>query len=396
MMRAMRLFSYSALLAFGSLQAQTTSVASQRDTDAAPRTVEVHFPSAEPGVELSAYWTAPSPSTTGAAAVIALHGCNGLPANKAMVGYPRNRYVKMLGDAGAGVLYIDSFGSRGEGDLCAQKPALRDIHESNRRLDVIGALQWLAAQPGVDPRRLGVMGWSHGGQSVLAVADASKGARPGAPVQAAALVAFYPGCSAFEKTSAYRVDAPLLVMSGELDNWTPALPCKRLTRRLIAGGQPVRYVEYAGSYHAFDSAGPVTERDNAGVTKSGKAMAGGNPEARIASALEMMRFWEQHLGIQFLPESLTHDTHAMPVPAPTQFAAIDDVNSAPRLSETGKALYREWLSKPFPRAVALSDKGALARGYGAQAMETAVRNCEKFNNPCRLYAVDDQVVWTPP
>lgn len=274
------------------------------------RTVEVKFPSAEPGVELTAFWTPPH-ATAAAAAVIALHGCDGLPSDRALLAYPRNRYVKMLSDAGAGVLYVDSFGSRGEGNLCARKPALRNITEANRRLDVVGALQWLAQQPGVDGHRLGVVGWSHGGQTVLAAADASAEVVRQAPIKPAALVAFYPGCSAFEKAFRYEAVAPLLVMSGELDNWTPAAPCQRLVQRLQAGSEPVRYVQYEGSYHAFDSARPVSERDNAGGTRSGKAMAGGNPVAREASAVEMLQFLGQHLGLKVSPTSTLapHSVH---------------------------------------------------------------------------------------
>jgi dienelactone hydrolase len=262
------------------------------------RTVEVKLPSAEPGVVLTAYWTPPVAEAERSAAIIALHGCDGLPLDRAQLAYPRNRYVKLLSDAGAGVLYVDSFGSRGEGNLCAKKPAQRSITELNRRLDVLGALQWLALQPGVDPLRLGVVGWSHGGQTVLAAADASATIVQQSPIKPAALVAFYPGCTAFEKAFRYEAVAPLLVMSGELDNWTPAAPCQRLTRRLQAGTQPVHYVQYPDSYHAFDSARPVSERDNAGGTRTGKAMAGGNPVAREASAREMMLFLEQHLGLK--------------------------------------------------------------------------------------------------
>lgn len=87
-------------------------------------------------------------------------------------------------------------------------------------------------------------------------------------------------------------------------------------------------------------------------------------------------------------------SHSAEVPSSTGFAAVDDVEAVPKLSSKGKELYQEWLSKPFPRAVAVSAKGAMARGYGAEAMRNAVRNCEKLaSSPCRLYAVDDQVVW---
>ncbi len=89
-------------------------------------------------------------------------------------------------------------------------------------------------------------------------------------------------------------------------------------------------------------------------------------------------------------------THSSPVPPPTQFAALSDVAAVPKITAFGRGLYEEWLTKPFPRAVAVSDKGAIARGYGSKGMETAIQNCEKHGSPCRLYAVDDQVVWTKP
>ncbi|NBW51282.1 MAG: dienelactone hydrolase family protein [Betaproteobacteria bacterium] len=362
---------------------------------ATPLTREVSFASEEPGVTLKAYWTAPLGAAK-APAVIALHGCGGLPQDRASLNYAQNRYIRIFQDAGMGVLYLDSFGPRGVNSICEQKPGERTLTEANRRQDVLAALQWLAAQPEVDASKLAVVGWSHGGQTVLATADRSIDSVAQARVKPAALVAFYPGCSAFEKQWAYSVVAPLLVMSGELDNWTPAAPCKALTDRLAGAKQPVRFVQFPGSYHAFDSAAPVVERDNVGGTKSGKAMVGGNPEARVASAREMLQFLSRELAFPVDLSVLDDTVHAAPVPAPSGFAALTNVDALPRISEKGKALYREWLEKPFPRAVALSDRGALARGYGRTAMETAIKNCEKFGNPCRLYAVDDQVVWTSP
>lgn len=87
--------------------------------------------------------------------------------------------------------------------------------------------------------------------------------------------------------------------------------------------------------------------------------------------------------------------HDQPIPDATDFARLDDVDAVPRLSAKGKELYKEWLDKPFPRAVAISEKGAIARGYGRVGVTRAIENCEKFNNPCRLYAVDDLVVFVP-
>jgi hypothetical protein len=196
-----------------------------------------------------------------------------------------------------------------------------------------------------------------------------------------------------ERQFNYTTVAPLLVMSGELDNWTPALPCKRFTGRLKGEGQPVGYVQFEGSYHAFDSSAPVTERSNVGGTKSGKAMVGGNPAARMASAEELLRFLGARLAFTVDMSLLDESVHAGPLPAATDFAALSDADRVPA-SGAGRALYREWLEKPFPRAVAVSSKGALARAYGRTAMDAAIKNCERLNNPCSLYAVDDRVVWT--
>lgn len=356
---------------------------------------EVSFPSDETGIMLKAYWTPPEGGTK-APAVAALHGCGGLPQDRGTLNHAQNRYIRIFHDAGVGVLYLDSFGPRGQTGICEQKPSQRTLTEANRRLDVSAALQWLARQPEVNAAQLAVVGWSHGAQTVLASADRSADAVAKAPVKPAALVAFYPGCNAFEKQRGYSVVAPLLVMSGELDNWTPAAPCKALTDRLSAALQPVRYVQYPGSYHAFDASTPVVERDNVGGTTSGKAMMGGNPEARAASAREMLQFLSQQWAFPVDLAVLDDTVHATPVPPASGFAALENADALPRMSDKGKALYREWLGKPFPRAVAVSAKGAIARGYGRTAMETAIKNCEKFDTPCRLYAVDDKVVWSAP
>jgi hypothetical protein len=88
--------------------------------------------------------------------------------------------------------------------------------------------------------------------------------------------------------------------------------------------------------------------------------------------------------------------HTQAPPVATSFARIDDVAAVPRLSDKGRELYREYLSWQPPKAVAISERGAIARGRNRpDAMAIAVKNCEKFGNPCRLYAVDDTVVWAP-
>ncbi|MBV5276952.1 hypothetical protein JZU56_03830, partial [bacterium] len=96
-----------------------------------------------------------------------------------------------------------------------------------------------------------------------------------------------------------------------------------------------------------------------------------------ASAEEMLRFLGNQLGFTPNLELVNEGVHGNHVPNATDFAVLSDVDRIPAGS-SAKALYKEWLEKPFPRAVAISNRGALARA---------------FNNPCHLYAVDDRVVW---
>ncbi len=86
-----------------------------------------------------------------------------------------------------------------------------------------------------------------------------------------------------------------------------------------------------------------------------------------------------------------------PVPAPAiaQAAAdVFDVKAVPYLNEQGRAVYRDFLGYPMPRAFAISKGG----GYGwavraADPAAMALANCERRGGPCELYAMDKQVVW---
>ena len=50
----------------------------------------------------------------------------------------------------------------------------------------------------------------------------------------------------------FKPIAPLLILIGELDDWTPAEPSRKL-----AAGYPVEIKVYPGAHHSFDSILPV-------------------------------------------------------------------------------------------------------------------------------------------
>jgi hypothetical protein len=94
---------------------------------------------------------------------------------------------------------------------------------------------------------------------------------------------------------------------------------------------------------------------------------------------------------------------AQPARIATGYAAIDDVDAVPYLSDKGRADYRQWLGRPTPRAFAISPKGHWWAAYSLTPADTtlpsdpterALVGCERAAQmPCKLYAINGSVVW---
>ncbi len=213
--------------------------------------------------------------------VVALHGCGGLYATvgsrKGQLNARHQAMADLLVAEGYSVVFPDSFTPRGETDLCTQKIGSRKIDQTERRADVLGTLAWVAAQPWAQPGRIALLGWSHGGSAVLSGTDATRADVRSQAVQPAIAVAFYPGCAAAVK-SGYKPSAPLVLMLGEKDDWTPPGPCVALGQ---AVGAEVNL--FADSYHDFDNpVGEVRLRKDVpnGVNPGQGVHVGANPVAR--------------------------------------------------------------------------------------------------------------------
>jgi len=176
-------------------------------------------------------------------AIVALHGCSGLP--EAVVESASERAVSW----GYVILLVDSFTTRAIDHTCTpEKYAAADI--SKRTLDAYGALLFLARQPFVDAHRVAVMGASQGGMVTLSVAEARSGERFVNPSNLGfrAAIALYPGCGVVGA----RPNISTLILVGELDDWTPAKDCARAIAHWGDAGAPIQLVTYAGAHHAFD------------------------------------------------------------------------------------------------------------------------------------------------
>ena len=242
------------------------------------------------GVTLDAALVRP-PSRTDLPAVVALHGCGGP--------YPSRdgSWAVELVAKGHIVLLPDSFGSRGLGPQCRVKQ--RTVSPAReRRDDAIAAATWLATQPGVPAGGIALLGWSNGGSTVLATARL--GARGSADRHTALppglftrFVAFYPGCAGTARDLSWQPAAPMLILVGEQDDWTPAEPCRQIAARFPdrIGPNPVTMVAYPDAYHDFDAPDrPLRVLTGLATVTSGQAHVGTNVAARADALVRVPAF----------------------------------------------------------------------------------------------------------
>ena len=115
-------------------------------------------------------------------ALVFLHGCGGLFSRTTELIDKREReWASHLTQRGYAVLMVDSFGPRGQGEMCSQHGFNRENY-LKRPQDAYGALAFLQAQDWVRSDRVGVIGWSEGGGTVLfAIRTQSLGRPPRLP-----------------------------------------------------------------------------------------------------------------------------------------------------------------------------------------------------------------------
>ena len=174
--------------------------------------------------------------------VILLHGCGGAGRGR----FQLEDWTRRLLSWGYGALIVDSLTPRAVDTVCAPADQPK-VTGSDRAGDVIDAALWLQAQPGVDGGRLGVIGFSHGGGTVMAVtARHFQDLHPGL---LKAAVNYYGPC----RPQLEHGTVPLLAYGGEDDTWGfPASTCTEFGKHLRPD-QPFQVVTYPDTVHAFDN-----------------------------------------------------------------------------------------------------------------------------------------------
>ncbi len=222
-------------------------------------------------------------------AVVALHACGGLTKD----GHFLARYQEWadaLTGAGYAVLFPDSFGSRGLGSQCRVRE--RPVRASRLRVkDAEAARHWLQSQSWVLPNRISLLGWSHGGTSVLWAVRRNSAPRSRTPDFRSA-VAFYPSCRGSGAT-AWSARIPTLVLIGKADDWVHASDCEQMVAGARGRSAGTSVITYDGAYHEFDRADdPLHEITGIANTASpsGRVHVGTEPKAR-ADAFKRVSAW---------------------------------------------------------------------------------------------------------
>lgn len=181
------------------------------------------------------------------AAVVLLHGCSGVSRS-------HRSWALWLVERGYAVLILDSFAARRTKQVCTKARTV-DVAAQDRAHDARAAAAVLASRPEIDGESLALIGFSHGGAATLFTAlEVAGQARRMMPFKLA--IAFYPDCTLRGRTSLrFTLNAMLLILVGELNDWTPAQKCRELMPRLDDPSSLARLMVLPDAHHGFDSEG---------------------------------------------------------------------------------------------------------------------------------------------
>ncbi|MGI4983382.1 MAG: dienelactone hydrolase family protein [Janthinobacterium lividum] len=266
--------------------------------------------------------------------------------------------------------------ARSGGTYAEQRCAI-DANGLEQAADIAATVRYVQRLPNADATRIVIAGASQGGLATLAY-----GVQPGAGVRG--LINFVgglrqDGCVSWQQSMidafrdyGRRSRLPTLWFYGDNDLLWPQALAQRLLTVYREGGGLATMMDF-GDY-----------KDNA---------------HRLVGDRDAVPVWwpavENFLVALRLPVAARYPVMQTLRPAATGFASIDAVAAVPYLDDSGREGYATFLRQYPTRAFALSASGAWSWAEGgddpaAVALDSCQRNSRE---PCRLYAIDSDVVW---
>jgi dienelactone hydrolase len=161
-------------------------------------------------------------------------------------------YARWLAERGFVAMVPRTFGARALGKSDHTWRALR-VTTAMMTADAFGALRFLRAQPGVDPDRVAIMGFSYGGMvSVLTAYEQMRRDYLGTEPGFAGHVSYY-GCSIPRMDDPTATGAPVMILLGEKDRNVSVPRSRQIADDLRRGGAEVDLRVFEGIYHQWDS-----------------------------------------------------------------------------------------------------------------------------------------------
>lgn len=178
------------------------------------------------------------------AAMVIMHGSGGIRPGR------EGAWAERLTAQGVATFIVDSFTPRG---IAVTSDDQSRLPISASVADGFAALGLLATHPRIDATRIGVMGFSKGGQVALYTALESFRQAAGVGDKKFALhIGLYPSCS-IPYISPVVDRSPILFLLGGMDDYTPAAHCERYADWFAQNGAGVTRIVYPGAHHGFDT-----------------------------------------------------------------------------------------------------------------------------------------------
>ena len=192
--------------------------------------------------KINGVFTRPTGASGNVPVMVILHGSGGISD----IG--TGAWSKYFLSLGIATFVVDSFGPRGFNSSAADQSQLSYTAST---VDALMALQAVAKLPVVDAKRIGVIGFSRGGQSSTNTAYPK--------IQTAVLgadndlryslhVALYGGCSQPGTTD----KTPILFLMGDDDGYVTPETCLRFVEAVRSRGGLIEFVVYPDTKHGFD------------------------------------------------------------------------------------------------------------------------------------------------
>ncbi|MCO6055849.1 dienelactone hydrolase family protein [Pseudomonas sp. MOB-449] len=183
--------------------------------------------------------------------VLVFHGCSGQSPM-----FMRNVTGWLL-PAGYAVMFVDSHAARGIKDwhpVCDGKL----LWGNERAIDVYAALALVRQNPAIDSSRLALLGYSHGGWTILDALSYDGSAGHGFPATGKGalagvrgVIAYYPYCGfPAHLRDGLGQRTPVLMFLGGKDHITDHQQC--LTALDSVAGERLELVQYGDADHVFD------------------------------------------------------------------------------------------------------------------------------------------------